>query len=128
MTDYPTWMKPHLRRRLEEEAAAKIIHPKAKSEPTGSVVTAPQTAQGAAPSYVGGRARFNNTCPSKVVPGMRVIVKAPDDATDGPGWLSQMDRFAGVWVEVKTANGEIFNIVSAPLWSFCRTWITDYEI
>jgi len=108
MTDYPSWVKPHLRQRLEQERLEKSTqnkHPEAKTSPTPGVGMT-----------------------SRVVAGARVRVAKPLDPDENPGWWCvDMDVFhnAVLTVDYVVEVDNTFTTLEAPDWWFNVNWVVE---
>lgn len=117
MTDnYPAWVKPHLRKRLEEEAAAKV--PK---EPTNGLTPAAHSP-------------VSTTC-TNFVPQVGNIVRFAPPLPNSPQvddelhWLPEMDDCAGYWQrvsETRPSGTVTYFKIAGGLYDFWYSskWIT----
>jgi hypothetical protein len=111
-----SWVKPHLRARLLEEAAAR--EPKETQGLTPTTV-APAPATPAAAVAAG----------MTLVPGDRVRLKKPQDPHTGPGWNGFMDKYDGQVVTVTAGTG-FFKIQPSWFeadgdWTYCTSWVVE---
>jgi len=94
MADYPSWVKPHLRQRLEQERIQKSTqnkHPDAKTTPTPGAPINPQpAAPQTQPTLSFGLKRGDR---------VRVVNNNYD------WWVDSMDKYDGQWLTVLDTDG-----------------------
>jgi hypothetical protein len=122
------WVKPHLRARLMEEAAAR------EPKPTEGLTPA----VGIAPPYNAQPATSKGclTGAMTLITGDRVRIKKPAHTLDGPGWDEYgMDKYDGMVVTVLVGTGcdprhpDDFQIAAgagdAYDWWMTTNWVTE---
>jgi len=114
MSEYPSWVKPHLRRRLEEAVAERDIDTRVKKDPTQGL-TNPSTSVPAQPK-------------TTLTVGDQVMVQKPACRLRAPGWNLSMDSWDGKWMTITRikilATYTEFS-VAENRWKFNPDWITQ---
>lgn len=110
--EYPSWVKPHLRRRLEQEALEKSSqhkHPDAKTGPaTASSQPVVSIQRG-----IG------------VVSGARVRVARPQNPDESPTWTNEMDAYDGLVLTVDYVEDDGTFMTVETDWWFSLKWIVE---